>query len=93
MNIVSRAVVTEKSFRLTEDGQYCFLVSKSATKHEITAEIKRLFKVDPISVNTITIKGKTKTRGRQVGQRNTIKKAIVRLSSGQKIAEFSAKES
>lgn len=93
MNIVSRAQVTEKSFRLTEDGQYCFVVSKSATKHEIAAEIKRLFKVNPISVNTITINGKTKTRGRQVGQRSTIKKAIVRLSPGQKIADFSAKES
>ena len=93
MNIVARAVITEKSFRLTEDGQYCFVVSKSATKHEIATEIRRLFKVNPISVNTTTVKGKTKTRGRQVGQRNSIKKAIVRLSPGQKIAEFSAKES
>ncbi len=93
MNLVSRAVVTEKSFRLTENGQYSFVVSKFASKYEIAAEIKRLFKVDPISVNTVTVKGKTKTRGREVGQRNTIKKAIVRLASGQKIAEFSAKES
>lgn len=93
MRAITKAVITEKSFRLTEAGQYSFVVHQTANKDEIAQEIKRLYKVDPISVNTITTPGKTKTRGRVIGRRSETKKAIVKLKPGQKISEFSVSES
>lgn len=88
MSNIIHAVVTEKSLRLAENGQYTFAVSGRANKFNIASEVKRLFKVDPIRVNVINIPGKVKQRGSKSGQRSNITKAIVTIKKGQKINEF-----
>lgn len=84
--------VTEKAAILAESSeQYVFKVVPTATKPEVKAAVEELFGVKVQSVNMINIKGKRKVfRGRK-GQRNGIRKAIVRLAPGQEI-DFAAAE-
>ena len=64
----------------------------NANKIEIAKALKSKFDVDVESVNTIKIKGKTKTqftrKGRFEGKTPTFKKAIVTLKEGQTIDLF-----
>lgn len=92
MSVIIGAVVTEKSLRLTELGQYSFLITPRATKKSVAAEIQKLYKVTSRSVNIVTIPGKVKRRGKTSGKRAEINKAIVTLIAGQKIAEFTVSE-
>ena len=84
--------VSEKSAIMADAaGQYVFKVVPSATKAEVKAAVETLFEVKVQSVNMINLKGKRKVfKGRQ-GQRNGVRKAIVRLVPGQDI-DFAAAE-
>ncbi|MFA6082054.1 MAG: 50S ribosomal protein L23 [Patescibacteria group bacterium] len=86
------AHISEKSLKLVEENQYTFSVSKDATKGQVKSFVKKMYKVDPISVNIVNIKGKVKGQGQKSGQRANISKAIVRLNAKQKIAEFNVGE-
>ena len=90
MTIILRPLVNEKSMNLTQGGLYTFEVVKSATKAEIEKIVKEKFKVDVLDVKTINQKGKKKLQRGRRGYYVTgaVKKAIVRLKSGQKIALF-----
>lgn len=83
--------VSEKSALMADAaGQYVFKVVPSATKTEVKQAVESLFEVKVQSVNMINLKGKRKVfKGRQ-GQRNGIRKAIVRLAPGQDIDFASA---
>lgn len=83
--------VSEKSATLADAaGQYVFKVEPTATKTEVKAAVESLFEVKVQSVNMINLKGKRKVfKGRQ-GQRNGVRKAIVRLAPGQDIDFASA---
>ncbi len=84
--------VSEKSAIMADAaGQYVFKVVPSATKAEVKQAVETLFDVKVQSVNMINLKGKRKVfKGRQ-GQRNGVRKAIVRLAEGQDI-DFAAAE-
>ena len=85
-DIIRSPIVTEKSNRLAESNQYFFFVDKRATKHDIKGAIERIFEVKVKSVNTMIHKGKKKVfRGRE-GVLSDVKKAMVRLESGQTIS-------
>ncbi len=92
MNNIIKAQVTEKSLSLAAKGQYTFRVRPGTSKGKVAVEVHRLYKVDPIDVHLQHIPGKVKTRGRFVGKRSAIHKAIVRLKDNQKIAEFNLGE-
>ncbi len=83
--IIKQPWITEKSHALSQTGRYVFLVDKSANKPEVKKAIKAIYKVDPINVNIVNIKGKTKRVGSKFGQKSGYKKAIVKLKAGQKI--------
>jgi len=84
--------VSEKSAMMADAaGQYVFKVEPTATKAEVKQAVESLFDVQVQSVNMINLKGKRKVfKGRQ-GQRNGVRKAIVRLVPGQDI-DFAAAE-
>ncbi len=84
--------VSEKAAVMADASeQYVFKVVPTATKAEVKAAVESLFDVKVQSVNMINIKGKRKVfKGRQ-GTRNGVRKAIVRLVSGQEI-DFAAAE-
>ncbi|MDR5693961.1 MAG: 50S ribosomal protein L23 [Armatimonadota bacterium] len=83
--VIRRPIVTEKSMRLMQMGKYTFEVDPRANKGMIKEAVKRLFGVDVVKVNTITIPGVTKRRGQHYYRLPGMKKAIVTLKPGQKI--------
>ena len=78
-------VVTEKSTLGSEHNQVTFKVTKDATKPEIKKAVEEVFRVKVKSVNTLNLPGKTKRFRGVEGKRSGIKKAVVRLESGQNI--------
>lgn len=92
--ILIRPIITEKSMTEAALGKFTFEVLKSANKPEIAKAVKESFKVSPIKVQTITIKGKTKRslRTRKTVKGSTYKKAIVQLKTGEKIDLFDVSE-
>lgn len=87
-SVLVKPVISEKAFAAQEQGKYIFLVAPEANKDLIIREVEKLFKVEVVDVNIVSIPGKIKRAGRIVGQRKDVKKAIVTIKKGQKIEEF-----
>jgi large subunit ribosomal protein L23 len=86
-NVLSRPILTEKSFSLTSSDKYMFVVDLAASKGSIADEIHNLFGVDVIDVRTIIMPGKKKRipKTSRFTKTAKIKKAIVTVKKGQKI--------
>ena len=88
-DIIIAPVVSEKSYGLTEQGQYTFFVAKDSTKPQIRHAIEEIFDVKVTSVNTQNREGKRKrTRTGGFGRRKATKRAIVTLREGDSIDIF-----
>lgn len=86
--IVLKPIITEKVLAFQEkQDKYAFWVSPKATKNQIEETFKSVFGISPLSVNTIILKGKSKTnwKTRQPIQKSDRKKAIVTVTKGTKI--------
>ncbi|MEW5007940.1 MAG: 50S ribosomal protein L23 [Cycloclasticus sp.] len=91
LQLITAPVVTEKSSIAADlNNQYVFKVSNTANKTEIKAAVEKLFDVTVESVKTLNVKGKTKRFGKGLGKRSDVKKAYVRIKSGQEIEFVSA---
>jgi len=78
--------VSEKATMLAERlNQYVFFVTPDATKPEIKAAVEMLFKVRVESLQVLNVKGKSKRFGRFQGRRSDVRKAVVRVASGEEI--------
>ncbi len=91
MNIIlKRPIITEKAMKLADQGFYTFEVGKNANKLEIAKMVMDKFKVDVVNVKTINVKGEVKMqrRARSYYETAGVKKAIVQVKKGQKIAIF-----
>ncbi|MDA3843158.1 MAG: 50S ribosomal protein L23 [Candidatus Kapabacteria bacterium] len=86
IEIIKRPLVTEKAMKLSEVGQYCFIVDPDANKIEIKKAIEDLFEVKVNSIRTLRAKGKVKTKftkkGLMRGSSPLRKKAYVTLKEG-----------
>lgn len=89
-SIIIRPIITEKSVVDGKNGKYTFQVRNDATKHMIAKAVVDAFKVSVISVATSLVKGKTKRFGklRKQVKLSNWKKALVKVSPGQKIGIF-----
>jgi large subunit ribosomal protein L23 len=86
LKIIEAPLISEKATRVADKNeQVIFRVVADATKPEIKAAVEKLFNVQVESVQVLNVKGKTKMRGRQLGQRKDWKKAFVCLKAGQEI--------
>ncbi len=74
MIILRRPIITEKSMRLAQGGQYSFEIDKNATKPMVAKAV-----IDKFSV---------KVRAVKIINMPSIKKAMVQVGKGQKIAIF-----
>lgn len=83
--LIKDPVITEKSTRISEHGQYVFRVSMDAKKPDIKSAIETLFNVQVVGVNTMIQKGKNKRFRGRPGKRSDVKKAFVKLAPGQQI--------
>lgn len=77
--------VTEKSTTLSDRSVYIFKVGRNSTKPQIKKAVGELYRVNVRSVNVVNQKPKVRIFRRVKGRKPGYKKAIVALSSGQKI--------
>ena len=90
--IILEPIMTEKSYAGIPNKIYTFKVATSANKVEIKKAVEELFEVQVARVNTISCKGKVKTRntksGQVVGRTSDYKKAVVFLKADSKPIAF-----
>ena len=79
--VIIKPIVTEKSNDQVQLGKYTFKVNKKATKVDIKRACEKLFDVKVLNVNTISVKGKEKRVGRNIGKTSDWKKAIVTIDT------------
>ena len=81
--------ITEKSMAEALNHQYTFAVHPHATKTQIRHAIEEIFKVNVTKVNTVNVRGKSRTFARKGvkthGKQSDFKKAVVTIKPGQKI--------
>lgn len=82
---IEKLVVTEKSSSMQSHGKYVFVVEASATKNEIRKAVETIYRVNVVSVDTITRKPKMKRFRGVKNLRGGSKRAIVTLKKGQTI--------
>jgi large subunit ribosomal protein L23 len=91
LNVLLAPVVSEKSTFIGEkNNQYVFRVASDATKPEVKAAVELVFstkdkKLEVLSVQIASVRGKQKRVGRFLGRRSAWKKAYVRLAPGHDI--------
>ena len=87
--VVCRPLITERASLLREkSNKYLFEVQRNANKIDIGRAVERIFDVEVLKVNTVSVRGKVKRLGRFKGQRPGWKKAIVTIAQGQSIDFF-----
>lgn len=77
--------ITEKAAIAEANGEYIFIVAKSANKIQITKAISDTYGVKVEAVRIINTKGKKRRRGQYIGVTSGFKKAVVKLVNGEKI--------
>ena len=85
-DIIVRPVITEKTSRQMELGQYAFEVLPKANKIEIRKAVEEVFKVKVVKVNTIQVRSKPKRMGAFWRRSRSWQKAVATLAKGEKIA-------
>ena len=84
-DLVKKPHISEKTFNLSNENQYVFVVSDKANKSEIKKAIGNLYGVSVISVNVISVPSKPKRFKGRSGVKSGYKKAIVKLAKGNTI--------
>ena len=87
-DILLRPVISEKSYRLADDGKYTFVVSPDANRTQIRQAVEEVFKVKVTGVNTLNRPGKRRRTRFGWGKRVDTKRAIVSVAEGDRIDLF-----
>ncbi len=88
-DVIKKPLITEKT-TLEKDARnvVAFEVNRDANKIEIKDAVEKLFKVEVAAVKTVTVAGKVKRFGRNIGKRSNWKKAYVTLKEGSSVDFF-----
>ncbi len=88
-DVILKPVITEQSMSGMSEKKYTFLVHPDANKSQIKEAVEKMFDGAKVKkVNTVNTDGKTRRRGRTVGQTAKTKKAIVWLTEESKEIEI-----
>ena len=87
-DILLRPVISEKSYRLADDGKYTFVVVPDANRTQIRQAVEAVFGVRVTGVNTLNRQGKRLRTRFGWGKRPDTKRAIVSLAEGDRIDVF-----
>ena len=87
-DILVRPVISEKSYRLADDGKYTFIVAPGSNKNQIRQSVEAIFGVRVSGVNTVNRPGKRRRTRFGWGKRPDTKRAIVSLAEGERIDVF-----
>lgn len=88
MTALLRPVITEKSLKLANHGQYTFEVDRRANVLQIENAIRQQYKATVVAVRTINVLGKERRNRKGIGRTSRWKKALVTLKRGEKISGF-----
>lgn len=88
MDLIKYPLITEKTMKLLELNQYTFIVARDSKKEDIKEAIRFLFDVNVEKVNILIRPLKLKRLRSGMGTKTVYKKAIVHLSSANKIDFF-----
>ncbi|MBI2868268.1 MAG: 50S ribosomal protein L23 [Chloroflexi bacterium] len=86
--VLRRPLITEKNTGLQAENKYVFEIAGSANKPLVKQAVEKAFKVTVLSVNVMTVPGKSRRVGRRVVTAGPWKKAVVTLKPGDKIEFF-----
>lgn len=88
--VLLRPIINEKSMILVQNGFYTFEVDKNSNKDQVRKVVSDKFGVTVLSVKVVNTKSKKKMQRSRKGYYETgsIKKAIVQLKKGDRIALF-----
>ncbi len=86
-HVLIRPRITEKAANMTAANVYAFDIAKAATKRDVIAAVKALYKVTPAKVNVVNVRGKrvAMRKRRGFGMSTASKKAYVFLKKGDTI--------
>lgn len=87
-DVLIKPVISEKSYRLADEGKYTFLVAPDANKTQIRQAVEAVFTVRVTGVNTSNRPGKRRRTRFGWGKRPDTKHAIVTLAAGDQIDLF-----
>ena len=87
-DVLLKPVISEKSYRLVDEGKYTFLVAPEANKTQIRQAVEQVFHVKVAGVNTINRPGKRRRTRYGWGKRADTKRASVTLAPGERIDVF-----
>jgi len=87
-DILIRPVISEKSYRLADEGKYTFIVRPDANRTQIRQAVEAIFRVKVTGVNTLNRPGKRRRTRHGWGKRPDTKRAVVTLAEGHKIDLF-----
>ena len=87
--VIKEPHITEKG-TLQKEGynQITFKVHKRANKIEIKRAVETFFKTKVLDVKTMSVRGKKRRMGRNIGKKADWKKAVVKLAPGENIEFF-----
>lgn len=83
-----KPLITEKSAKMIDLGQYSFIVDKNVNKNSIKEIIEKQFNVVVEKAQSLNYIGKITNFKRHPGKKKKFKKIILKLKKGQTIKEF-----
>ena len=87
LSLIKKPRITEKAgIKSESQNVYTFEVTKDANKKTIGEAIQLIYKVTPIKVNVVNLPAKNVTARGKRGVKSAVKKALVFLKKGDKIA-------
>ena len=92
LGVLKKPLVTEKSYKLSEQQKYVFVVFPEVKKTDVKQVFEMIFNVKVQKVNILKIKPKPRRIGRFSGYKKGFKKAVITLLPGQKLDVFSGSD-
>jgi len=84
-DLIRKPHISEKTFNLSKESQYVFIVSDRSNKSEIKKAVESLYGVSVVSVNVISVPSKPKMSKGKPSVKSGYRKAIVKLAKGYSI--------
>jgi len=88
LNLIKRQMLTEKTLKLYEKGQYSFLVNKKLSKKMIKSIFENIFEIKIEKIRTSILPHKTKKVGKFLGKITVYKKVILTLKEGESLIDI-----
>ncbi len=87
ISIIKKPKITEKAgIKAESQNVYTFEILNSASKKDVRKAIQEIYNVKPIKVNIVKLPAKRVFQRGKAGTQSAIKKALVFLKKGDKIA-------